>query len=852
MDEDTLYVDAAAAPGGDGSAGRPFSTIQAGADAAGARGGRLVAIASGTYRESLALGSRHDGVTLAGRCAEQVAIDGSAGEGVVVRIERDGRDARPAVALAGLTITGGREGGVYAANANLEANRLEILDNAGPGIATDQVLLTLSDTTVARAHDTRGGASGVIVVGGSDVTIRGVRVDDTDDGIYVANVGELTLQDLTVSNTVVGPCLILQGVRDADGRGLSLSECAGAGVLANTDSVGVLREVDIRGSVALNARSGYGVAVASGARLAVEDVSVTDSGTLGAYVVDGGSSLELTRGVLAASQLSGVYVDLRNRSANDPVPTVLLTDVQVVDSGDVGIAVMRGARLEADRIEVIGNTAYGVYGENVDTPGETSELVLRSARIAGTHGGPTSLRAGLYGEGAVRIVAQDSVVEDNEVLGVLARSGADVTLEGCTVTGTGPNDEQRYGIGVQATTGSRLRMQDCVVADNREVGISMHDAGTHAEIVDTVVRDTLASLDPATAASAGGAIVLGSGATATAERVTIENNSTHGVNVDDAGSVFDITDSTIRGTYQSWRGMYGRGAAAQDGGTLRLLRTTIDENVEIGVIAHGANSVVELTDSVVSGTKRGRTGRIAIGVGTSERGVVRAHGIEVRDTQGPGGYAHFSGTIELTDSIFHGNAFAGLAVLGNGILDVRGGAIHDNAPDPYFGGGLGIAARSGSGTPSVRIDGTDVRPHAYSALWFDGPGTYTVIGAPIAGGTGVSRGPHTLHGNAIVAMNGVVAADGPDLAGLYVESCTLYDAVGPAILLDGSGMTQRDNAWSGNAIDLLQQRCASITPLSPSDVADLPRASLCPEGAILTETSLVVPLFVPGDVGVVE
>ena len=57
----------------------PGDSIQSAADEAGAAGGGVVAVAAGAYVESLVLTEAHDGVQIAGRCAEMVVIDGSAG-----------------------------------------------------------------------------------------------------------------------------------------------------------------------------------------------------------------------------------------------------------------------------------------------------------------------------------------------------------------------------------------------------------------------------------------------------------------------------------------------------------------------------------------------------------------------------------------------------------------------------------------------------------------------------------------------------------------------------------------------------------------------------------------------------
>ena len=74
---DTLYVDASAEDGGDGSMESPFTVIQEGLDAQGRKG--MVAVAAGTYVENLKVHGDHSGMHLAGRCMELVTIDASEG-----------------------------------------------------------------------------------------------------------------------------------------------------------------------------------------------------------------------------------------------------------------------------------------------------------------------------------------------------------------------------------------------------------------------------------------------------------------------------------------------------------------------------------------------------------------------------------------------------------------------------------------------------------------------------------------------------------------------------------------------------------------------------------------------------
>ncbi|MDP6935685.1 MAG: hypothetical protein QGG40_22385, partial [Myxococcota bacterium] len=58
-DSDTIYVDASADAGGDGSRDRPFTVIQEGLDAQDDKA--MVAVAAGTYLENLQMTTSHAG-----------------------------------------------------------------------------------------------------------------------------------------------------------------------------------------------------------------------------------------------------------------------------------------------------------------------------------------------------------------------------------------------------------------------------------------------------------------------------------------------------------------------------------------------------------------------------------------------------------------------------------------------------------------------------------------------------------------------------------------------------------------------------------------------------------------------
>ena len=114
----------------DGSERWPYRTIQQGADEA---DGGLVAVAGGTYVENLELDSEHNGVEIAGRCADLVVIDGSGEEAETVWVMGG------TVAIRGVAVTGGQIGVWverlgFGGTAELQLEEVALVQNTDTGL----------------------------------------------------------------------------------------------------------------------------------------------------------------------------------------------------------------------------------------------------------------------------------------------------------------------------------------------------------------------------------------------------------------------------------------------------------------------------------------------------------------------------------------------------------------------------------------------------------------------------------------------------------------------------------------------------------------------------------------------
>ena len=175
------------------------------------------------------------------------------------------------------------------------------------------------------------------------------------------------------------------------------------------------------------------------------------------------------------------------------------------------------------------------------------------------------------------------------------------------------------------------------------------------------------------------------------------------------------------------------------------------------------------------------------------------------------------------------NTFAG-AVLSSGYLTLVDSLIQDNPGDANLGGGVGIYAMSSSWAHSLEMRGSEVAGHPIAAVTFQHNGVYTLVDNTLVGGAGVVNirpdgSELVLHGNAVLALDGVTARDGD--AGLLMQDNLLQDCGGAALLFDASSGTLSGNTYSGNLLDLLQQDCGAFGP--PDGYLEADESLLCPD-----------------------
>ncbi len=580
LDEGTVYVDIAAAEGGDGSDTAPFTSIQAGLDAAGDAGGGMVAVAAGSYPEALALDRGHDGVRLAGRCWELVIIDASAGGEGTPGIDFDARSCE--AEISGVTVSGARDVGLFVGAGSLTFRDSRVASGDYIGIMAYQSGMSATALAVESCEISENTYAGVVSYE------SGTRVD----------LRQTTIQDTQLEAGEHG-----YGVIAIDGATLSAEDCQicgnhSVGLMAYDATVN-LRETTIQGTEPDEyGAHGYGVEAKGGAVLAAESCEISENTAFGVLAYEAGTSVSLRETAV---------LDTRSGQAGD--------------SG-FGIAIYEGASLEAEDCTVSGNTATGIVAADTGTA-----VALRGTSVQDTL--PTESGELGYGvaamDGAV-VELEGCQVSGNTAVGAGAGyAGSSLTLRDTTITDTRPSRHGQTGNGIELFDAASLTATNCEVSQSTGAGIVVEGDSATVTLQDTSITSTR----PGERYTVGVGIAVQGAATVEATGVELSSNEGPGLYVAVEGShlrcsqcilqdnqfagavvaveaSLELHESLIEGTTEQecLGGGVGIYAAPWLVGppTLSLTATTIQDNPIAGVWLSGAGSYSFLENTIRGGT----------------------------------------------------------------------------------------------------------------------------------------------------------------------------------------------------------------------------------------------------------
>ena len=148
--------------------------------------------------------------------------------------------------------------------------------------------------------------------------------------------------------------------------------------------------------------------------------------------------------------------------------------------------------------------------------------------------------------------------------------------------------------GVSMTSGS-LTLSSVVIDGNASAGVTISGAASTIEIDDSVIRNTTATVSPA---SNGDGVDLSAGASATMMRSAIVANVDNGIYATGDGTSVTFQDGVVTDTRVKASGDFGVGIDIVTTANAEIDRSYVARNHEAGLVS-AANSSLAVSDSVI-------------------------------------------------------------------------------------------------------------------------------------------------------------------------------------------------------------------------------------------------------------
>lgn len=547
----TLFVDPAAPLDA-----THFHTIAAALAAA--PDGATIAIASGTYTESL---SPTKSATLVGRCAANVTITDTA--------DLAGIHALSAIdfTLTGATLSGhlfavAAEGGAHVTlrDAVLEANRGIGITALGVG-----TMLTL-ERSVVRATVASGAANG----GGLDISAgaRAVITDSTiADNAYIG----VHARGSGTNVTLDGALVLRTGVEAAGDLGI--------GVFVRDGASGTLKSTVVRESHETGV-SAFG----KGTTLAIADSVV--SGTLDSksgygrgVIVDTGTAT-IDRTTIDGNTDDGVIVEYGGQlTAHD----VVVTRTKPAKNGEngQGLVVYKAGVATFSTSAFVGNAQSGIAAIEAGSAATLDHSVVAQTKLDNT--GDRGFGVDLESGGAVTLTSSALVANGTAGIGALD-PGSKATLTSTIIAATTANASGAGGRALAIESGAAATVSQCAFVANRDIAVAVREKNSTATISETVIRATAPRKD----GTHGRGVEVDDGASVTLTKVSVLASQGVAVCALGDGSTLFATDAWIADTAaESAPGGAGRAATVQGGATLTLAGVVAQRSRQAGFVAAG-------------------------------------------------------------------------------------------------------------------------------------------------------------------------------------------------------------------------------------------------------------------------
>jgi len=552
----TIYVDAKAAAGGDGSSARPLRSIAAAVSKA--RSGDVILVRPGRYSPSLTgevipIGSAGTNIN---PLQANVKVFGSGAATTILDAEQSAGSAgnanafviaAPNVRFAGFTVRGAQQFGVLvyqASGVRIDSNFCTSNGRDGIGAIQSPGLVVTGNAAVANQE------SGIVVSNSATGTpsnpptgcpssfgaciINNVANDNRSDGILGSQGGTLYILNNTTLNN--------------GSSGIELNNRADPGQPANPALTGYIRNntVSNNGGVQF-AFAGTGILVTEGAHAAeISGNQINNNRPYGIGIFLNGTAGLISKNRVVDTQLNGILV----RSTSTVTE---ISDNTVTTSGLSGLFIDDKSRV--DRILRNSSTTNGTCTACTDSK---SGLAVLSGSQAGT------VDANFFDRNAVGLeMATNSVVssvtnstlDSNDNGGIFIRSGCTLSsfsankvrtnrglgalqVEGSTIT-LANSEFSGNQAGINLYTNSTATIQSCQITSNKSGSALSVTGASQATLTGTTISGNTGD-QAILAAGAGSSVRLNGGN-------SVINNKAWGLNAQNGGTISCSGANTVSG-----------------------------------------------------------------------------------------------------------------------------------------------------------------------------------------------------------------------------------------------------------------------------------------------------------------
>ncbi len=522
----TLFVDPSVVV--DATHFRTLTTAVAAAPA-----GAIVAVAPGTYRESLIINRP---LTLVGRCAESVELQSTGANVAGLQVRAGG-----ALVLRRFTVRGHQLGLWVSGGGSAEVRDCALLSNRDAQAVVEGATSRLSifDSVLRDGvpQTSPSWGRGVMAQDGATLALEGVSLEH-NQAVAVLVLGPATtahlnacvVRDTAPSTAGDGVGLVLEGSVRVEvsnsaflgNRGQAISVKEGALTLTQSLVADTLPRP--------SGQTGFGLAVSRGGSADVSQAALTHNRSLGLSLEGAGSRVSLT--------------------------DVVVNETQPSDFGEMGLEATGGTTLVLLRTAVVDNVSVGLglFG---------GDATLTQSLVGGTRGNLANAATGLNLQDGARLEAHDSAFIANQSLGILISetspaNAREHVFTGSLVMDTVPLPGGGPGRGVSVQDGL-VTFDDSVLAGNSEVAVFLRHPGARVRATDSVLLRT--ALDPTGLFGFG--VVARDGARWESTNTDVRGHAAVGLAFSNASGSIDrglIADQPIA-------------LAAQDGASIAAVRT---------------------------------------------------------------------------------------------------------------------------------------------------------------------------------------------------------------------------------------------------------------------------------------